>query len=131
MPERTFFQREAFTNDKGQRCTRFTTGALGDTGYVVAGDGSVRHGTAQFKGSKKNRKRFKIAVTKAMNAPVPDGFVEIESNVEIVAEDRLYDVVAGDWVHTPFFKCTLIDLNTRYGVFVRACHPAPPTTPAP
>lgn len=48
------------------------------TNYRVHRDGSMRHAVAQFKGTKKDRKRFKAACLAAINAPVPEGFVELQ-----------------------------------------------------
>src|SRR4051812_35945812 len=91
--------------------------------YVVGKGGSIRHANAQFKGSKKDRKRFKAACLAAINAPVPDGFEEIQPDVILQDKptlDIVYDVALGEWTTTPYYKCALTQLQQRFGTFLRA-----------
>jgi hypothetical protein len=102
--------------------------------YRIAKDRSVRHATAQFKGSKKDRKRFKAAVKQALANPVPEGFVELSPDTELQKEptlDIVYDVASGQWVTTPYYKCTLIQLQAQTGTIVRSARVKvdPPSTP--
>lgn len=119
MPESTLLRHEVF--EKDGKWFRRTT--VSDKNYRVGKDGSMRHAAAQFKGNKKDRRRFKAAVLAAANSPLPTNHRELELEDKLQAEptlDLVYDVMQGKWVTTPFHSCTLLELQNHCGIYPRA-----------
>ncbi len=113
MAEQTFFAHETFKKD-GKTFRRWQTGKLGDTGYTVHSDGSLRHAAPQFRGSKKDRKRFIAAVRGALQAPLPPNYVELLDTDVLQKEptlDLVFDVQRGEWRTTPYYGCTVAELR--------------------
>lgn len=120
MPESTLLQHEVFEKD-GKWFRRTTVSDKAN--YRVHKDGSMRHAVAQFKGGKKDRKRFKRACLAAVDAPLPLNHVELQGDVKLQKEptlDFVYDVSQGKWVTTPYYACSLLDLQQQFGIYLRA-----------
>lgn len=90
------------------------------TGYAVGRRGELRHATPQFKGSKKNRKRWLKKLQAARYTAVPVGYVELTFEEKLKPLDLLIDVETGKWFVTPIVKPTVGEVASAYPRFPRA-----------
>lgn len=112
----------------GRKVVVFKTGPIaGHEDYVMAQDGSVRHAVPQFRGSKKNRKRFMQKIVKALNTPVPTGYRPMTEDETFSEEgyDLVFDLGTESWTNAPFHSCTIQQLRNVRFELVRGAKPTP------
>lgn len=124
----TLFQHTTFEKE-GRTFRKWTAGAkVRDAyghAYTTGRDGSMRHATPQFKGNKKQRKRFVRSLKAAIEAAAPDGYEDLKRDEPLKALDLLWDLNAGKWVTTPHVGVPLSVVQQHIFTIVRACRYAP------
>ncbi len=113
-------------NSDGQKVVRWTTGKIpGHEQYALHKDGSVRHAVPQFKGSKKDRRRFKQAIADAVAAKLPERYRELGNDEKFRDDgyDQVYDLNAKAWVPAPFHGCTVSELRRHDLMMLRGATP--------
>lgn len=114
----------------GQMFRTFTQGPINGpdgkpTGYAVGSRGELRHATPQFKGTKKQRLRFRKKVIAAYAVTPPAGYFELPPDEKVVALDLIINVETGKWMVTPFIGVEVRQLAIYFPKHPRACRKTP------
>lgn len=125
---RTLLQHgQRFNTEKQQWERYWQTGPIDGTPYFVDGNGALRHKDPQFKGSKKNRKKFtaRCKLALAMDRPpatTRTAVDELDRDTKLRAMDWVLNVAALRWERTPVVNITLNELMRQYRamIYVRA-----------
>lgn len=100
-------------------------GPIKGTPYSVGPRGNLIHTHPQFKGSKKNRIRFKKLLLAARDQTPPIGYYELQPQDKIIALDAILDVFSGKWKVTPYIGLTVQQLRDNFPTWPRAARRTP------
>lgn len=93
--------------------------------YSVGPRGELRHTHPQFKGSKKNRLRWRAKFAAAMDQTPPLGYTELGPKEKVVPLDVVMDVEVGRWCRTAYVGFTVGQMRQNFPRWPRAARVTP------